>query len=109
MGRGLALHAAVIALGLPAGELGDLALRLRLEAIVTGAGDALAARREGRTANLVLVAAREDGSRVLEVLRSVRPPGFPRSVALRLPGARRSAALPASPRGETGLRPSPFK
>jgi hypothetical protein len=111
MGRGLALRAAVIALGLPVGELGDLALRLRLEAIVTGAGDALAARRAGATASLVLVSEREDGPRVLDALRGVRPPGFPRSVALRLPGApvRRAAALPASPRGEAGLRPSPFK
>jgi hypothetical protein len=111
VGRGLALRAETLALALPAGELGDLALRLRLEAIATGAGDALAARREVRAATLLLVAHREDGTRVLEVLRTLRPPGFPGSVALRLPGApvRRAAALPASPRGDSGLRPTPFK
>jgi leucyl aminopeptidase len=110
--RGLALRAATLALALPPGEeLGDLALRLRLEAVVTGAGDALAARREARAASLLLVAAREDGPRVLEVLRAGRPPGFPPSVALRLPGApaRRAAALPASPRGAPGAGPSSFK
>jgi len=111
VGRGLALRAAALALALPPGELGDLALRLRLEAVVTGAGEALAARREGRVATLVLVAAREDGSRVLELLRGARPSGFPASVALRLPAApvRRAAALPASPRGNSGIRPTPFK
>jgi len=111
VGRGLALRAATLALALPPGELGDLALRLRLEAVLTGAGDALAARRDVRAASLVLVAAREDGPRVLEVLRAVRPPGFPISVALRLPGApvRRAAALTASPRGDSGARPTPFK
>ena len=59
----------------------------------------------------MLVAAREDGARVLEVLRSRPPPGFPASVALRLPAApvHRAAALPASPRGDSGLRPTPFK
>lgn len=109
--RGLALRASTLALALPPGELGDLALRLRLEAVVTGAGDALAARRESRPVTLLLLAAREDGSRVLEVLRAVRPPGFPSGVALRLPGApvRRAAALPAAPRGDSGLRPTPFK
>ena len=109
--RGLALRAASIALALPPGELGDLALRLRLEAVVTGAGDALAARREVRSASLVLLAAREDGPRVLEVLRAVRPPGFPISVTLRLPGApvRRAAALTAPRRGDSGAGPTPFK
>ena len=111
VGRGLALRAATLALALPSGELGDLALRLRLEAVVTGAGDALAARREGRAATLVLVAAREDGPRVLEVLRAVRPSGFPASVALRLPAAprQRAAAPPSSQRGDSGVRPTPFK
>ena len=111
VGRGLALRAATLALALPPGDLGDLALRLRLEAIATGAGDALATRREVQAATLLLVAEREDGSRTLEALRTLRPPGFPTSVALRLPGApvRRAAALPASPRGDAGLRPTPFK
>jgi hypothetical protein len=111
VGRGLALRAATLALALPPGELGDLALRLRLEAVVTGAGDALAARREARAATLLLVTAREEGSRVLEVLRSVRPSGFPPAVALRLPPAPRprAAAPPAAPRGDPGLRPTPFK
>ena len=63
-----------LALALPPGELGDLALRLRLEAVATGAGDALAARREGRAATLLLLAAREDGARMLEVLRSAAAP-----------------------------------
>jgi Cytosol aminopeptidase family, N-terminal domain len=109
--RGLALRAATLALALPPGELGDLALRLRLEAIVTGAGEALTARSEVRAARLLLVAAREDGPRLLEALRALRPPGFPPAVSLRLPGAppRRAAALPASPRSESGIRPTPFK
>lgn len=110
VGRGLALRAGRLGLALPAGELGDLALRLRLEAVVTGAGEALAARREGRTVSLLLLAAREDGARTLEMLRSVRPAGFPASVALRLPAppVHRAAVPAASPR-DPSLRPTPFK
>jgi Cytosol aminopeptidase family, N-terminal domain len=110
VGRGLALRAGRLGLALPAGELGDLALRLRLEAVVTGAGEALAARREGRTVSLLLLAAREDGARMLEMLRSVRPAGFPASVALRLPAppVHRAAVPAASPR-DPSLRPTPFK
>ena len=110
VGRGLALRAGRLALALPPGELGDLALRLRLEAVAIGAGEALAARREGRAATLVLLAAREDGVRMHEVLRTLRPPGFPASVALRLPAAGVHRAVPgaASPRGAS-QRPQPFK
>jgi hypothetical protein len=110
VGRGLALRAARLGLALPAGELGDLALRLRLEAVLTGAGEALAARREGRTLNLVLLAGREEGARTLEILRSLRPVGFPASVALRLPAppVHRTGVSAASQRGSS-LRPTPFK
>jgi leucyl aminopeptidase len=110
VGRGLALRAARVGLALPAGELGDLALRLRLEALVAGAGEALAARHEGRTLSLLLLAGREDGARVLEILRSVRPAGFPASVGLRLPApAVHRAAVPRTSQRGTSLRPTPFK
>jgi hypothetical protein len=110
VGRGLALRAARLGLALPAGEIGDLAMRLRLEAVVTGAGEALAAQREGRTLSLLLLAAREEGVGMLEMLRSMRPAGFPASVALRLPAplVHRAGAPAASQRGAS-LRPTPFK
>jgi hypothetical protein len=110
VGRGLQLRASRLALALPPGELGDLALRLRLEAVATGAGQALAARRESRSASLLLVAAREDAARTQEVLRTLRPPGFPPSVSLHLPGAGARRGVPGapSPRG-AGLPPAPFK
>jgi hypothetical protein len=111
VGRGLGLRAASIALALPGGEGGELALRGRFEAIVAGAGEALAARAGGAALRLVLVAGFESGPQVLEALRSVRPAGFPASVALRLPGApaRRAPARPEGPRGLSGARPPPFK
>ncbi len=111
VGRGLGLRVASVALALPSGELGELALRGRFEAIVAGAGEALAARAGGAALRLVLVAGRENGPQVLEALRSVRPVGFPAAVALRLPGApaRRAPARPEGPRGLSGARPPPFK
>ena len=93
VGRGLALRAARLALALPPGELGDLALRLRLEAVVTGAGEALAARREARAATLLLLAA--GGRRA--VARGAAQPA-----SGRLPGLRGAAA--AGPRGPPGGR-----
>jgi hypothetical protein len=111
VGRGLGLRVASVALALPGGELGELALRGRFEAIVAGAGEALAARAGGAALRLVLVAGRENGPQLLEALRSVRPGGFPASVALRLPGAppRRAPARPEGPRGSPGVPPAPFK
>jgi hypothetical protein len=111
VGRGLGLRAASIALALPSGELGELALRGRFEAIVAGAGEALAARAGGAALRLVLVVGREHGAQLLEALRCVRPAGFPASVALRLPGApaRRALVRPEGPAGLSGARPPPFK
>ncbi len=111
VGRGLGLRAATLALALPGGELPELALRQRLEAIVAGAGEALAARAGGASLHLLLIAGPENGSQLLEALRSVRPAGFPASVALRLPGAppRRTPTRPEAARGLANVRPPTFK
>jgi hypothetical protein len=111
VGRGLALRAEALVLALPASDLGDLALRPCLEAIIAGAGDALAAQGAGASLRLVLLGRSEEGPRLLEALRVARPAGFPASVSLRLPGAasRRAGTLPATPRGAAGARPLPFK
>jgi hypothetical protein len=111
VGRALALCAETVALALPVSELGELALRPCLEAIVAGAGEALAARGGDASLRLVLVGGREEGPRLLEALRVSRPAGFPAAVTLRLPGAtpRRASALPAVPRGTPSQRPPPFK
>ena len=111
VGRGLGLRAGTVALALPEGELGELALRQSFEAIIGGAGEALAARAEVVALRLMLVAGREHGARVLEILRSARPSGFPASVALRLPAApaRRAPARLEASRGDSGARPPPFK
>ena len=109
--RGLGLRAATVALALPADDLGELALRQCFEAIVGGAGEALAVRAGGVALRLMLVAGRENGARVLEILRSARPSGFPASVALQLPGApaRRAPVRPETSRSISGARPPPFK
>jgi hypothetical protein len=111
VGRGLGLRATSHALALPGGELGELALRQRCEAIVAGAGEALAARAGGIALRLVLVAARENAAHLLDLLRALRPPGFPSAVALRLPGApaRRTALRPETSRNPASARPPPFK
>jgi hypothetical protein len=111
VGRALALRAQTLALALPASELGDLALRPCLEAIVAGAAEALADQGEGASLRLLLVGSSEEGPRLLEALRAARPSGFPAAVTLRLPGAasRRPGAPPAAPRGASGARPHPFK
>ncbi len=111
VGRGIGLRVTSIALALPGGELGELALRQRCEAIVAGAGEALAARAGGVALRLTLVAPRENGAQLLDILRSLRPAGFPSSVALRLPGApvRRTSVRPETARDPSAARPPPFK
>jgi hypothetical protein len=110
VGRALGLRAESLALALPDGEPGDAALRLRLEAVLAGAGEALAAARSGGL-RLLLVSGRDEAARVLELLRVSRPAAFPASVALRLPSApaRRTAPAPSARRGSPGRGPHPFK
>ena len=109
--RGLALRAATLALALPPGELGDLALRLRLEALLTGAGDALAARREARTATLVLVAVREDGAAGARDAAQPAPRRLPGLGGAATAGGTEAAERgpPRAPARRFGLRPTPFK
>lgn len=111
VGRGLGLRAGSLALALPGGEPAELALRPRLEAIVAGAGEALAARGGGVALRLSLVAPRENATALLEALRTLRPLGFPAAVALRLPAApaRRAAPRPDLARAHSATRPPPFK
>jgi leucyl aminopeptidase len=108
--RGLRLRAQSLALALPEVAAGDAALRGRLEGVLVGAGEAVAAAGGGGL-RLVLVTGRDEAARALELLRTLRPAGFPASIALRVPSApsRRVGPAPTAGRGSLGAGPHPFK
>jgi hypothetical protein len=109
--RGLALGAKTLALALPGEAPGEPAPRGRLEFVVAGAAEALAARGGDASVRLLLGVGLEEGRRALEALRAARPIAFPGSVTLRLPSAsgRRAGALPGRAAAASGARPPPFK
>ena len=92
IGRALKLGASTVALPLCEAEVGDLALRQRAEALLHGAGRALADR--GGDLHLRVVPPGPETRRAAEALRRACPLGLPASVALDLPA---TALRPRAP------------
>jgi hypothetical protein len=92
--RCLKLGASTVALPLCAAEIRDVALLEHAEALISGAAQALADRRDDL--HLRVVPPRIEARRAAEALRSARPRGLPASVTLRRAGP---ALRPAEPPG----------
>ncbi len=93
--RALKLRASVVALPLCEADLADLTLRTRAEALLSGAAAALADL--GGDLHLRLIPPGPEIRRASQALRSARPRGLPRSVALRLPSAAIDPLQPSPP------------
>ncbi len=84
--RGLAIGAGVLALPLPDDPVGQPALERRAAALLAGAAAGVAEGTPPVQLRLRLLVPREEVVHSADVLRRVRAPGLPESVALRLCG-----------------------